>query len=180
MDYVDILVPVFVSLLIAAGSVLQQNKKRGQAYVLEQAEMKQITERNTRNEKELADLRVIVEDQRKQVQALSAFRQLFESLTEAHNLLKSDYDSLKIKVDQQGVRITELSTALDQAKVNETNLKKEVEHLRIENATLQTSVSVYQDALSRVHESLSKTKGIEPAEAAPERAEAAGVMQEAE
>jgi len=169
MDYIDVLVPIFVSLLIAIGSVKQQNKKREESRTLEQAELQQLRERNARNEKDLSDLRVIVEDQRRQVQTLSAFRQLFESLTEAHNLLKSDYDSLKIKVDQQGVRITELSTALDQAKVNETNLKKELDQLKLENATLQTSVVVYQDALSRVHESLSKNKEAEEPEAAAEQ-----------
>jgi len=155
MDLVDMIVPVFVALISAWRIAVSQNKRM----VREENERETLKAENRRLEKQMADFKVITDELRKQLQQLAAYKELYERLSEAHdrlndahNRLTKDYNELNKRVETLSKKIAELSEALEKSRKNEDALKKRLTDLEGENATLKTSVLVYQDSLSRVGE----------------------------
>lgn len=164
-ELIQFLTPIFTAIFMAAAVAIREGRKRIQAELAENQELKSLKEENSRLSKELEELKPVLDDLRSQMQQLSAFKALYETLSEAHTLLRNDYSSLKVTVSEQGEQISALSNDLQKSQANEVSLKHRLEEAIRENATLTTSVMVYQDALSRVNEALGLAARNQPPEA---------------
>lgn len=171
-------VPVVVSLVAAILSAIETNRrqaaKRAQQQAENQRENDQLKAANTSLSQQLEhqkntfaerlrlqDIEIakqrelikeqetLIKDQRTQTQELAGYRVMYETLAEAHAILKQDHTQLRQEVEETRVTVAKLVSDLDVANRNARSLQAERDELMQENAGLKTAVMVYQDVFNR-------------------------------
>lgn len=167
MDFVPLLVPVFVAILTAFGIKKNQDKKINDT----QLQSEQVSEENARLRKRVADLEVLLKNLNEQVTALSGYKVLYETLKESHELLKNDYDELKTRVDKLNDEYESLKT--QHAATNEANekLRQDLFETKQENVQLKHEIGAYTKAFALLGIKLAEEKeGAETVEKADQQA----------
>ena len=136
---------VFLVTILGAGISYRQSTRKGarrsQAH---EAKSDLLEQDNRQLSSRVADLEIIVKDQRIQIATLSHFQMLYETLKQAHDGLKLDHDELKEKFEARDAAFQASKTELESKAGTIANLERQNNDLFEANKQLAARLSAYE------------------------------------
>ena len=144
----EFVVYLAVTLISVLSGYIRISRRSTALDTARQSETDQLRTDNTRLQKQLTDMEILLNDLRKQMITLSHFQVLYETLKEAHDGLKMDHDELKGRFEKKVEDWKIVQQELEAVKQERARLEKQNGDLFEANKALKIENNTYRQAIA--------------------------------